>query len=223
MRLRITAAAALSVLLGAAIAAAEVTVYENSFSGRSSIGDLRKVEGGKECKRKWVKKDDELSVEIDKGATTCAFSTPVRGDARDPDHHLEVKATVSKEVPKALRDEVFVAISVRNNQSTGYELRVFPGTRTWEVRRRPEAQGFPLRATDNAIAGVGKSNRLSLQAFGNSITAAVNGKRVVDGMPDPGAGDVEGRRTTIAFGSNGNVKQRIGTRFDDLLITLPNP
>jgi hypothetical protein len=223
MRLRITAAAALVSLSAAAIAVAEVTVYENTFSNRASTGDLRKVEGGKECKRGWAKKDDELSVQIKQGAATCEFSTPVRGDGKGPDHHLEIRATVSKNVPKSRRDEVFVAISVRDNQSAGYELRVFPGTATWEVRREPQAQGFPLRGTDDAIARLGKANRLSLQAFGDSITAAVNGKKVVDGTPDPSAADVEGRRTTIAFGDEGDAKERIDARFDDLRIRLPTP
>jgi hypothetical protein len=223
MRLTITAAAAFFALMAAGIAVADVTVYENVFSSRASIGDVRKVEGGKECKRGWAKKDDELSIEIKEGAADCEFSTPVRGDERGPDHHLEVRATVSKELPNALRDEVFVAISVRNNQSAGYGLRVFPGTRTWEVSRAPQAQGFPLRGTDEAIAGLGKANRLSLQAFGDSITAAVNGKRLVDGMPDSSAADVEGRRTTLAFGSEGKAKERIGARFDDLRVRLPTP
>jgi hypothetical protein len=223
MRLRISAAAALVALSAAGIAVAEVTVYENTFSNRASVSDLRKVTGGKECKRGWAKEDDELSLEIKKGAVTCEFSTPVKGDAKGPDHHLEIRATVSKEVPKSLRDELFAAISVRNDQSTGYELRVFPGARAWEVHRDPQAEGFPLRGIDDAIADLGKVNRLSLQAFGDSITAAVNGKRVVDGMPDAGAGDVEGRRTTIAFGSGGNAKEKISARFDDLRISLPSP
>jgi hypothetical protein len=223
MRLRITAAAALLALSAAGIALAEVTVYENTFSNRASVRDLHKVAGGKACKRGWARKDDELSIEIKKGAPTCEFSTPVRGDGRGPDHHLEVRATVSKELPKSLRDQVFVAISVRNSGSAGYELRVFPGTGTWEVRRAPQAEGFPLRGSDDAIAGLGKANRLSLQAFGESITAAVNGKRVVDGMPDPSAADVEGRRTTISFGSERDAKERIGARFDELRIRLPTP
>jgi hypothetical protein len=223
MRIRITAAGALCALLVAGIAAAEVTVYENPFSSRGSVRDLRKVEGGKECKRGWAKEDEELSLEIKKGAVTCEFSTPVRGDESGPDHHLEITATISKQLPKSLRDKVFASISVRNNQSAGYELRVAPGTSSWEVRRDPQAEGFPLRGTDNAIAGLGKSNKLSLQAFGDSITAAVNGKRVVDGMPDPAAADVEGRRTTIAFGSDGNAKDPIEARFDNLRVRLPSP
>jgi hypothetical protein len=223
MRLRITAAGALCALLVAGIAAADVTVYENSFASRASVNDLRKVEGGKDCKRSWAKKDDELSVEIKEGAVTCEFATPVRGDGPGPDHHLEVKATVSKEIPKSLRNRVFVAISVRDNQSAGYELRIAPGTGSWEVRRQPEAEGFPLGGNDEAIAGLGKANRLSLQAFGDSVTAAVNGKKVVDGMPDSSAADVEGRRTTIGFGTEGNAKERIGARFDDLRVLLPNP
>jgi hypothetical protein len=223
MRLRITAAGALSALIVAGVAAAEVTVYENTFSSRASIADLRKIEGGKECKRRWAKREEELSVEIKKGAVTCEFATPVRGDSPGPDHHLEVQATVSNEVPKSLRDKLFVSISVRNNQSARYELRIVPGTRAWEVRRQPEAQGFPLTGSEQTIAGLGKVNRLSLQAFGDSITAAVNGKKLVDGMPDSGAAEVEGRRTTIAFGTDGDAKERIGARFDDLRVRIPSP
>jgi hypothetical protein len=146
----------------------------------------------------------------------------VHGDASQPNHQLDVEATISKQVPKALRDKLFVAISVRNNQSTGYELRVVPGAGSWELRRDPEIDGFPMQGT-NAVAGLGKANKLSLQAFDDRITASINGEKVVDAFVDPSPGEVEGRRTTIAFGSEAEVKEGVAATFDDLAVLIPDP
>ena len=63
-----------------------------------------------------------------------------------------------------------------------------------------------MQGNDAAVAGLGKANKLSLQVFDDRITASVNGKKVVDGFIDPSPGEVEGRRTTIAFGSEAEVK-----------------
>jgi hypothetical protein len=224
MRPLITAAAALLTLtLTAAIALGEVTVYKNTFSSRAAIGDLQKVDGGNACKRGWVKSEKELSLEIKKGVETCVFATPVRGDSPQPNHQLDIEAKISKEVPKSLRDKLFVAISVRNNQSTSYELRVFPATGTWELLRDPEISGFPMQGSDAAVAGLGKANKLSLQAFDDHITASVNGKKLVADFTDPSPGEVEGRRTTIVFGSEGQVKAEVGATFDDLAVLIPDP
>lgn len=224
MRPLITAAAALLALtLSAAIALGEVTVYKNTFSSRAAIGDLQKVDGGNACKRGWLKSDKELSLEIKKGEETCVFATPVHGDTTQPNHQLDVEATISKEVPKSLRDKLFVAVSVRNNQSTSYELRVFPGTGDWELRRDPGADGFPMQGSDAAIAGLGKANKLSLQAFDDRVTASVNGKKLVDGFTDPSPDEVEGRRTAITFGSEGEVKGGVAATFDDLAVSIPDP
>lgn len=224
MRFRITVATALFALtVGAAIAVAEVTVYENTFSAKTAIGDLSKLDGGKDCKRGWVKKEKQLSLEIAKGAISCSFATPVRGDAKQPDHNLEVEATIQKPVPKSLADDVYVAIGVRNNDTTGYELRVFPGSGAWELRRNPEIEGFPMQGTDQAVAGLGKVNKLALQAFDDRITASVNGTKLVDGFTDPSPADVEGRRTTLAFASEGEVKDGVAAVFDDLEVRIPDP
>jgi hypothetical protein len=224
MRPLSTVAVALFALtLSAGIALGEVTVYKNTFSSRAAIGDLQKVDGGNACKRRWVKSEKELSLEIKKGVETCEFATPVRGDTSQPNHQLDVEATVSKEVPKPLRDKLFVAISVRDNQSTAYELRVFPGTGSWELRRDPEIEGFPMQGTDAAVAGLGKANKLSLQAFDDHVTASVNGKKLVDGFTDPSPGEVEGRRTTITFGSEAAVKGGVAASLDDLAVLIPDP
>jgi len=224
MRTRITLATALFALtLGAAIVAAEVSVYENTFSAKSTIGDLQKLDGGKECKRGYLKKEQELALGIVKGAVVCSFATPVRGDAKEPDHNVEVEATIQKPVPKSLADDVYVAIGVRNNDTTGYELRVFPGSGAWELRRDPEIEGFPMQGTDAAVEGLGKVNKLALQAFDDRITASVNGTKLVDGFIDPAPADVEGRRTTIAFASDGEVKDPIAATFDDLEVRIPDP
>jgi len=224
MRIRITVATALFALTATAgIAVAEVTVYENTFSAKTTIGDLQKLDGGKECKRGWLKKQKELALEITKGTVICSYATPVRGDAKEPDHNLEVAAMVQKPLPKSLADDVYVALMVRNNDSTGYELRVFPGSGAWELRRDPEIQGFPMQGTDGAVAGLGKANKLALQAFDDRITASVNQTKLVDGFTDPSPADVEGRRTGLAFASEGEVKDPISAVFDDLEVRIPDP
>lgn len=224
MRFRVTVAAAYFALTAfAGVAAAEVAVYENTFSVRSAIGDLQKLDGGKKCKRGWLKKEKELALKITDGTVICSFATPVRGDAKEPDHSLAVEATVQKPLPKSLADDVYVALSVRSNDSTGYELRVFPGSGAWELRRDPEVQGFPMQGTDGAVAGLGKVNRLALQVFDAQIAASVNGTKLIDGFTDPSPADVEGRRTVLTFASDGEVKDPIGAAFDDLEVRIPDP
>ena len=224
MRPLVTVAAALLALtLSVAAALGEVAVYKNAFSTRAAIGDLQKVDGGNVCKRGWVKGTKELSLEIAKGAETCAYATPVHGDAPQPNHQLDVEATISKQVPKSLRNKLFVAISVRNNQSTGYELRIVPGAGSWELRRDPGIEGLPMKGSDAAVAGLGKANKLSLQVFDDRVTASVNGKKLVDGFIDPSPGDVEGRRTTITFASEAEVKGGVTATFDDLAVLIPDP
>jgi hypothetical protein len=224
MRPLVTVAAALlAITLSVAAALGEVAVYKNPFSSRAAIGDLQKVNGGNVCKRGWDKGAKELSLSIKKGSEPCVFATPVHGDASQPNHQLDIKATISKQVPKSLRDKLFVAISVRNNQSTGYELRVFPGAGSWELRRDPEIEGFPMQGTVAAGVGLGKANKLSLQAFDDRITASVNGEKLVDAFVDPSPGEVEGRRTTIAFGSEAEVKEGVAATFDDLAVLIPDP
>jgi hypothetical protein len=70
---------------------------------------------------------------------------------------------------------------------------------------------------------MGKTNVLSLQAFGDRVTASVNGKRLVDDFVDPAAGQVDGRRTTLGLVTEAEVGEDVLATFDDLQVRIPDP
>jgi hypothetical protein len=211
------------VALGAGVALGEVAVYSNDFASKASLADLKKVGGGRECTRAWVKADRRLALEVSGGEVGCTFATPVRGDTAMPAHALEVEATIPKGPPKSVRDDLVIVVGVRSDGDVGYELRVVPSTRAWELRRDPEGAGFPQVGSDEAIGGMGEANELVIQAFGDQITAAVNGKVIVDALVDPAAGQVDGRMTTVGLLTEAEVKENVVATFDDLEVRIPDP
>lgn len=224
MRVGITAASVLfAVAIGAGVALGEVAVYSNDFASKASVADLQKVEGGRECGRAWVRADRQLALEISGGEVSCTFATPVRGDATMPAHALEVEATIPKGPPKSVRDDLVIVLGVRGGEDVGYELRIVPATRAWELRRDPEGAGFPQVGSDEAIGGMGRANEIALQAFGDQITATVNGKPIVDALVDPAPGQVDGRRTMVGLLTEAEVKENVIATFDDLEVRIPDP
>jgi hypothetical protein len=223
MRSGITAASVLFALaIGAGVALGDVAVYSNDFPSKASVADLQKVDGGRECARGWVKAERRLALEISGGEVRCVFATPVRGDTVMPAHALEVEATIPKGPSKSIRDDLVIVLGVRGGSDVGYELRIVPATRAWELRRDPEGAGFPQVGSDQAIAGIGRLNRIALQAFGDRVTASVNGKVLVDGIADPAAGQVDGRSTTLGLLTDSEVRESVVATFDDLEVSIPD-
>jgi hypothetical protein len=221
MRLRITIAAIAAVLaLGAAIASATVVIYDNDFSTRGEFRAVQKFEGGKPC-RKFFRGRKSFGIEIKRGPLQCDFRTPVSGDAKEPNHQIEGTATVLESTARQARRGAYVGLAVRADQSSRYELRVFPQRGSWELRRQPNRTGFPLTGTDESIGGLGERNTLRLRAFGDKITARVNDAAVVDNFTDPAPSELNGRKTLIVGGHVGNSSNSAEVDFRGVRIRIP--
>jgi hypothetical protein len=221
MRLKITTAViALVLVAGAGVAAAAVVIYSNDFSSRKEFRSVQKFEGGKPCRKFWRDKKT-FGVEVRSGPLQCDFRTPLSGDAKEPDHEIEAAATVLDSTSKGARRDAYVGVALRADKSSRYELRVFPDTRTFELRRRPDGGEFPIRGTSAAISRIGKDNRLKLRAFGDTITALVNKTRVVPEVVDPNPDELNGRNTLIVAGHGGSSGKSVEGSFRDVRIRLP--
>lgn len=221
MRLKITTAVIVAVLIaGVGVATAAVAIYTNAFSSRGDFKALKKTGGGKACGKSWRGKK-QLLIRVKRRQTQCDFRTPVTGDGKEPDHEIDARATVLKSTARGARRDAYVAVALRADDSSRYELRVFPHTQSWELRREPGRQGFPIEGTDDGIGGLGKTNRLRLRAFGSTITARVNKERVVPESVDPNPGQLSGRRTLIAGGNAGRANQGAEVSFKNVRILLP--
>lgn len=213
----------LVVAIGTSLAWGDVQVYSNSFPHKAATGDLQKVDGGRECARAWVKSQRQVALEIGGDDVRCVFATPVRGDSAQPAHEIAVEATVPKGPPKSVRDDLAIVVGVRAGGTAGYELRIVPAMRAWELDREPTGAGFPQQGSDQAIEGMGATNEIALQAFGGQVTAWVNGKVLVNGFVDSATGQVEGRGTTLGFVTGPGVKEDVRATFDDLEVSIPDP
>jgi hypothetical protein len=221
MRLRITTATiVLAVLASTGIATATVVVYNSAFKSRTEFRAVQKFEGGKPCRKFWRGRKT-FGIEVKKGPRQCDFRTPVAGDSKEPDHEIEGSAAVLKSTAKRVRRDAYVGVALRADQSSRYELRVFPHRGEWELRRRPNGQGFPLEGTEQSIGGIGEVNKLKLRAFGDRVTATVNQATVVDQVRDPDAGDLNGRKTLLVGGSAARSGKEAQAFFRNVRIRVP--
>jgi hypothetical protein len=221
MRLRITAGSVVAALaLGAGIASATTVIYDNDFSSRTEFRSVQKFGGGKSC-RKFFRDRKSFGIEVQRGPLQCDFRTPVSGDSKEPNHEIEGAAAILESTAKPARRNAYVGVAVRADESSRYELRVFPQRRTWELRRQPNRTGFPLTGTDEGIGGLGERNRLKLRAFGDKITALVNQATVVDNVTDPAPSELNGRKTLIVGGHAGNSPKSAEAEFSDVRIRVP--
>jgi hypothetical protein len=221
MRLRITTATiALAVLASTGIATATVVVYNSAFKSRTEFRAVQKFEGGKPCRKFWRGRKT-FGIEVKKGPRQCDFRTPVTGDSKEPDHEIEGSAAVLKSTAKRVRRDAYVGVALRADQSSRYELRVFPHRGEWELRRRPNGQGFPVEGTEQSIGGIGEVNKLKLRAFGDRVTATVNQATVVDQVRDPDAGDLNGRKTLLVGGSAARSGKEAQAFFRNVRIRVP--
>jgi len=222
MRLRITTAAtiALALAVGVGVAAATVVIFSSNFSSRTEFRAVQKLGGGKTCRKFWRDKES-FGIEVKKGPLQCDFQTPVSGDAKEPDHEIEAVATVLKSTAKGVRKETYVGVGLRADKSSRYELRVFPDIREWELRRKPDRQGFPIDGKSGGIGRIGKSNKLKLRVFGDKITAFVNNAKVVPELTDPSPGELNGRKTLIIAGHGSNSGKAAESSVSDVRIRLP--
>jgi len=209
--------------LVAATAMAGVTVYKNDFSSKRESRDLRHAEG-KNCSERWRRKSEAVRISVKEGPGVCGYRPPVEGDTAGPDHDFRATMRLLKDTPKALRDSAYLAVAVRSDKGSGYELRVFSSRHKFQVIRRPTDGGsdFPAKGTASAIKNVGKPNVLRLSASGDQVTAKVNGTRVAR-VTDSNSAEVDGRKLEVAVATKKRSDRAVLATVDDLKLQVPNP
>lgn len=230
---RLLVAAALIAVLGGAAAAVAgpVTVALYRFQSAGDASAFYKVRGNRCAKRWW--KQRTLGIYVAKGTNACGFRSSVVAASGDPGPDQEMSAAValSGRTPRNLRRRIYLAVAVRQSNSAGYELRVFPVAQVWQLWRDPRGAAGPARIAagkGNFIRrGVGRRNYLTIRAFdyGSSapyLLARINRERVLLTRDRRGA-QPNGRRTVVSVGAfKGAATGALGT-FDNVAIRVPNP
>lgn len=235
MRTKITALAVLAASLAVAgfAKAAPVPVGVYLFENRADVSAFQKTRGAK-CNKKWFR-NIAMSVGVGRGTNTCAFRTNVVGDASDaaPDQQLSADTSLLKSVPRKLQKKAFVGVAVRSSDNAGYELRVRPVARKWQVFRDPKGAGagpaLVAAGTGKMIRpALAKNNNLLLRAFdyggaNTLVLAQVNGKTVYS-VTDSGNAQPDGRHSALTAGVKGTgAGTGVTGVFDNVYVRVPNP
>lgn len=235
MRTKITALVALCATLALAAATAQagpVTVAFYAFSSQADVLAFQKVLGPK-CQKKW-RQNKAMQIEVGAQTNTCAFRSSVVADSSDvrADTEILARASLAGSTPNKLGKKAFVGASVRASENSGYELRVRPFARTWQLFRDPRgsASGPVLfRSGKGKFIRPGlKHNDLAVRAFDfgkddTTLTAKVNGTVVVS-VTDTGNSQPDGRRSVVSTGVKGaGAGTGVTSVFDNVSIRVPNP
>lgn len=219
-RLPFILVAALLAALAATASGAGITVLKSSFETQAEFDAIRPLSGSaKTCKRDWRDKS-ALGVTVKSGPVECAVSTPVSGDAEQPDQIVRVVAKVNKDTDDKVKKTMYVGVIARASRKESYELRIYPKARTFELLKSGEVLED---GREKAIEGLSAKNRLQIDAIGSTITAKVNGTEVAT-FKDKEADQVEGRQTGLTYGNAGKSKKGEGIAFfDKLKVQVPVP
>ncbi len=224
IRIAIPLAILSSVAAVAAAAAAVIPIYSNEMSSTSARSELVRLGKGK-CSRGHAGR--ALSVKVGMRTRECKVATPVVGANLD----LKVTARLSQSTPTKLQRKTFVAVALRDGEGGQYQLAIFPAKGTYQLRRDlpPDAARTLLaKGKASKIKGVGKSNKLRLQAFptadgGMRVTAFNNGRKLASVIDDAHtASTLGGRSSTLSVGS-ATAADGARASFDKLRIALPDP
>jgi hypothetical protein len=206
----------------AATAFAVVDIYSNGFNSRHSFKEIQSADGGKKCERHWSKKRGQMKVELGKAPGVCTYKLPVQGDGSQPDHRLEAKGKIVKATKRKVREDAYLTLAVRVGAGDRYELRVFPKTQEYSLRRQPAGAGFPANGTNAEIGKIGAKNALLLIAEGNEIRAKANGTDLAT-VNDANASEIGGAKLEFGVGSEADSKKDTVGTFSKLRVSIPNP
>ena len=235
MRAKLTALIALSATLTALTAAAHagpVTVAIYQFTSQGDVLAFQKVLGAK-CDKKW-RQQKAMQLTVGAGTAVCGFRSSVVADSSDVKADAEISGTASLAggIPKKLQKKAFVGVAVRSSDNAGYELRVRPVAKSWQLFRDPKGGGegptLFRSGKGKFIRGGLKGNDLALRAFDfggadTSLSARINGKVVVS-VTDSGGGQPDGRRSVVTTGIKGSGSgSGVTGVFDNVAIKVPNP
>jgi hypothetical protein len=217
---------ALTGLAATAAVASAVTIpiYTNDMSSASVRGQLVRLSGD-QCDRGGSKA--ALKVTVGKKTRECQLRTPVIGASLD----IKTTARVFSSTPSAQQASTFVAVALRNGGGGQYQLAVFPKKGTFQLRRDLPPDGTRTllgKGKATGIKGIGKPNKLRLQAFSSpdgstQVNAWVNGKKVASVAEDSHtATTLAGRFSTVSVGS-AKADNGAAASFDDLSVAVPDP
>jgi hypothetical protein len=220
----VAAAVAALAALVAASAFAAVAIYDNDFSSRSEVNEVKNA-GGKKCGRKFVHKGARKTMRatVKQGPATCSFRPPVQGDGELPDYEIRLDAKIAKSTKESVRKGAFLAVSVRaGGGGVGYQLQVFPHKDRFKLTRGPNSNAFPVDGSEVAIGGIGKKNTLRLSVEGARIRATVNGAEVAN-VTDNDPGAVSGRKLRFAVGGERSSGKDVVGVVKKVRVAVPDP
>ena len=235
MRKKLTALLAIGASLAALVAVAHagpVTVAFYAFSSRGDVLAFQKVQGAK-CDRSWRQRK-AMQIGVGGKTTHCVLRSSVVADSSDVKADSEILATasISGATPANRRKKAFVGVGARQSENAGYELRVRPYARRWQLFRDPKGAGqgsVLFRSGKGKFIRPGlKTNNLALRAFDfgradTSLSVRVNGKLVVS-VTDTGNSQPDGRRTVVTTGVKGTgAGGGVVGVFDNVSVRVPNP
>ncbi len=235
MRTKLTAliaACGATAALAAAAFGAPIPVALYAFATQGDVDAFSKGLGAK-CVKKWSQ-NKQMGITVGPGTNTCQFRSSVVGDSTDPGSDTEVTATavLGANTPRTLQKKGFVGIGTRVSESAGWELRVRPVAKSWQLFRDAKGVGtgpeLYRSGKGKFIRGIGKQNVILLRTFdfgGNNtqILVGVNGKTVVTAS-DATATQPDGRRSVVTTGAKGTgPASGVTGIFDNVAIKVPNP
>jgi len=220
------AAAVAALVFAAAVVAQTIGIYRNNMSSPGKRGQVVKLRGAA-CERGGSQR--ALRVQIGTRTSECAFRTQVVG--RD----LEILATerLLRGTPKRIRNRTFLMLELRAGAGGGYQLRVFPMQRKYQlVKAEPggERSFLAIGKGVRRIRGIDKANKLRLRAFNLTHTRDPDDARLLvfigdkrfANVVDPSAGPLRGRFAGVGVGSSRNANGAVAS-FDNIAVRVPNP
>ena len=255
MRTKLTAliAACCTLAVGVtAVQAAPIPVAQYTFATQGDVSAFTNAStGGGKCAKKW-RNQMALGVTLGAGTNSCVLRTSVVADSSDlaPDQIISAVVSLGQGGSAKLRNKAYQGVAVRQSDTAGYELRVFPVAKKWQVYRDPKGTGaavllaagsgnFIRSGAESRLApkqGAGdkqgvqgaKSNNIALRAFdfggaSTSLVATINGRNVLTNT-DSGMDQPDGRRSAVTAGVKGTAAGTgiVGV-FDDVTVQVPNP